>query len=146
LAFRVHEVRFTQAEPGEKLRDQITAFRDKSLSDQDFLDLLVGVVQEFPADASGVRIAFERPGDDSGASLVVTLLPGQQKGHTWRSHQQIFIDNKRIHSSHDSTDKIGFALTKPEKEWAEFAKKLKSVFLSEPGKDISVLVEIVCKE
>jgi hypothetical protein len=148
LAFRIHEVRFTHdsPEPGEKLRDRFTAFRNKNLSDQDFLDLLVGVVQEFPADAQGVRIAFERPGDDSGASLLVTLLTGQQKGYNWRSDQQIFIDNKRIHHSRDSTDKIGFALTKPEKEWAEFAKKLKDALQSAAGKDISVLVEITRRE
>ena len=36
-----------------------------------------------------------------------------------------------------------FALTKPEKEWSEFAKKVKGVLQSEPGKDISVLVEIM---
>jgi hypothetical protein len=143
LAFRVAAVRFAgdETETTEEIRTRVATMRGKTLTEQDFLELCVVLLEGLPPEARGYQIDFERPGDDTGAEMVISWVHGKSKSATWRSRQQIFLANESVRHSIDSTEKLGLALTKPEKEWADFAKKLKEAFASEPGDDVSILVE-----
>jgi hypothetical protein len=143
LGFRIAEARFADntVDTGDKLRERVSSLQNTNLTEQGFLDLLGDLIKDLPAGACSVCVDFERPGDDTGATLVVYLVVGPAKGQTWRSHHQVFVSNKSIHDSGSSTDKIGYEITKPEKEWAKLAKVIQKVLQSDPGKDVSILVE-----
>jgi hypothetical protein len=105
LACIVSEIEWTDdsADPGEKLRTLIGDMKDRPFRSKGIVDLLVALARDCPKSVTGIKLAAERYGDETGVHLRVTLtdrkIPtvGSQKG--WESLVNIDLDKNSLQSS-----------------------------------------------
>jgi hypothetical protein len=109
------------------------------------VDLLM-VTKELPAGCTGIKLAIEREGDDTGAVLEVTLTAGKVGAgipNGWYWFESTTIDGQV------SSGPQGFCsweLGMSEENWREFTRRLKSTLETSPEQYWSVRVGIIKAE
>jgi hypothetical protein len=146
LALIVDEVRFAErsAAPTKEFRQQVEALRGQPLTADGVVDLLLTTAKDLPSGATGIQLAIEREGDDTGVTLTVTLTVkkvrqgGSQKG--WDFGHDVAIDGNSLGNT------SGFASWEHGVTrgcWQDFAASLNKALRAGPAQCLSVRVSIV---
>jgi hypothetical protein len=108
---------------------------------------LLLTVRQLPAGVSGVKLAIEREGDDTGVVLEVTLATSKahQGGNekSWATFESIAIGEKIVsNSSGGCTWEHGMS----KESWQDFATRLKGTLDALPEQSRSARVGIIQQE
>src|SRR5262249_42533160 len=84
-----------------ELRRQFDSWKGKQVTVEGMIDLVLTTLDKLPADAFGIHVALEHPGDATGLTMVVTLaelrpLSSRGKDKNWQSYEHVRIGGKRI--------------------------------------------------
>ena len=106
LACLVTEIRFEKrrsARPGKALRTRLDALRNRPLTAEKLVDVLIATAANLPTKAEGIKLTAIRPGDGTGVTIVVELTTerifqaGTQKG--WAGSPHVGLGKKVLYSS-----------------------------------------------
>jgi hypothetical protein len=150
IALTVEEVRFTDnsARPSQEFRRRAEAYRGKPITDAGLLELIRSMTEDPPQGIRGINVTMERPGDDTGASLIVTLVADRppRKGllPQLTTRKTIVVDRTAIMDELGGLAGVGRRPALSEVDWKQFSEKLRSALQSSPEQYL--LVRIGCEE
>jgi hypothetical protein len=150
LALTVAEARFhtNSATPSDEFRKRVEALRGTPITEERFLDLLLAVTRDLPPKVRGICLSLERPGDDTGAILVVTLVPDKPSrpglSPQLAIRKKIILDQKAIEGGISGVAGIDRKAALSEIEWQPFMEKLWQAF--DGGSTQYLLVRVGCEE
>jgi hypothetical protein len=152
LALTVAEVRFRvdSVAPSDDVQRRLAKVEGKPIGSKDFLDLFESIAKNPPRGVRGIHLKLERAGDDSGASLTVSLVADKpvRQGVSPQIdvRKTIVLDDQRIEGG--GIEVIGGLegenMALGGLEWGEFAQKLHKVFPPRPEQYL--FVEMGCKQ
>jgi hypothetical protein len=102
LGFIVTDVSFTpmSASPSGDLRNKVQQLKHRPMSAGLLADLIDSTLMAMPGGVSGIRVDLDRPGDGTGVSLRITLIPAPSnldKGRSsWAASEVLRIDKQLI--------------------------------------------------
>ena len=120
------------------------------MSADDCIEMLLAITKLVPANASGVCVAIDRDGDDTGMQLEIRLLPRNdpRPGESihLRREETIRIGGDHFHSSMGASAGIGSDDSTPfawsRKELNRFEQQLKAALESPSDKQLQVRISI----
>jgi hypothetical protein len=121
--------------PGEEMRKRVDALRGKTINSAAFLDTVVALSRDLPPGVRGAVLTLERPGDDTGATVIATLIPEKPKEPVREPEivvrRIILLDKKEIENGHHGfggvvNPKLGAI------DWSEFQDDLTKVLPAKP--------------
>jgi hypothetical protein len=135
--------------PGEILA-KAEALKGKPMSADDFVELLLVITKVVPASASGLCLAIDRDGDDTGMQLEIRLLLGKDAGPGESVHlrreETIRLGGNHFRSSMGASAGIGSDDSTPfawsRKDLNDFAQQLKAALESPSDKQLQVRISI----
>jgi hypothetical protein len=138
------------AKPAQMLA-KVDALKGKPMSADDCVEMLLAITKFVPANASGLCVAIDRDGDDTGMGLEIRLLPRSdpRPGESvhLRREEVIRLDGNHFHSSGSATAGISSDDSVPydwsRKDLAHFARQLKAALESPSDKQLQVRILIV---
>jgi hypothetical protein len=150
LACIVSDVRFSEdsvARP-DTMRKAAERLKNRPLSEQAFVELLVDTHQRVPAGSGGIVITLDRDGDDTGIQLEIRVLPRRDppKGGAvhLRRYEEVVVDGHQVLSSESAT--VGLGRETPSKwdsaEWKSLVSALQEAFTAPPEQPFQVRVEV----
>jgi hypothetical protein len=150
IALTVTDVRFAanSAKPSDDLRCLVESYRSKPVTCETFMKLLSVAAGKTLQSTRGIKIRLERPGDDRGASLLVTLVNGLPSGKgtspQLSTQQTIVVDGTAIRSEFGSMAGIDRTAALAETYWKEFSAGLQTALQSRPEQHL--LIQAECQE
>lgn len=151
LALTVAEVRFGEdsAKPTDAVRRLVEALRGRPITEEAFLGLLRELSGALPEGVRGVKLTLERIGDDTGALLVVTLIPDQPARPGLSPQLQygsrVVVGETNYGGGFSAAAGIGRKhLRLADIDWGEFTKNLPKALKAGPGE--YALVQVHCAE
>jgi hypothetical protein len=126
------------------------SLKGKPISAEDFVEMLLAITKFVPANASGLSVAIDRDGDDTGMQLEIRLLarndpkPGQSV-HL-RRVEIIRLGGDHFHSGLSATAGISSDDSVPydwsRKDLNHFARQLKAALESPSDKQLQVRISL----
>ena len=112
------------------------------------MDLLTSVTRSLPPETRGIKLSLEREGNDTGAILLVSLIPDKPRrkglGQHMDTHKRIVVGTNRIEGGFEVLAGISRDAELSEVRFGKFDEKLKTALDARP--DEYLLVEIRCAE
>jgi hypothetical protein len=144
LRTRIQEVSFApdSIAPPPALRNRFEALKGKRIAATELENALLAGMEELPADAFGVAVALEHPGDATGVTMVVTVtekrsLVSRGPEKQWQSDERVVLNGKEIRGCQCGMDNC------PRREnWKEFERNLEIALDSPPEQGFSVRLGI----
>jgi hypothetical protein len=120
------------------LRRKFESWEGKRVTAEGIVDAVLTTVDKLPADAFGIHVALEHPGDDTGLTLIVTLaelrpLSARGREKNWQSYEAVRVGGKKTHGRTCCTYK---AFTPDELK--EFTEALRGALAAPPRESLSV--------
>ncbi len=152
LALTITQIRFSSdsAAPPEDLQKHLAALQAKPISSDEMNELFQFLTSHSPRNIDGVHLKLERPGDNSGACLTITLVPAKAGPGGAASHldvlRLVLLDNKRITGGgSEGTSIDGDQAPLTQADWKEFVADLRQVYPPRPEQYLFVQMGC-CKE
>lgn len=148
LSCVVAEVRFAAQSflPGEELRKLVETMKGRPLTPGQVVTLLTAVKDLAPP-ASGIKLAIDREGDDTGVVVEVRVTAtkvrqeGTQKG--WSVFETVSVGGQCVHNSSGGCS-LEHGLT--EEAWRRLAKEIRTALATPPETCLSIRAGIVRQE
>lgn len=123
LAFIVADVTITEhsVKPTKDIQKRLDALKGKPVEPNAIVGLLASVLRALPSGMAGIEVFVEREGDDTGASVTVTLVPEERRPNDeqgrWEASEGVVIGKKNVHYHG-----YGGARRGSEEHWREYVK------------------------
>ena len=140
LALTIAQIRFSadSAVPPADLQKHLAAFEGKPIGSDELTELFQFMTSYPPPDIRGIHLKLERPGDNCGACLTITLVPEKAAPRGAAAQldvmRLILLDDKRI-AGGGSEGISGFEGEKApltQADWKDFAAELRRVYPRRP--------------
>ncbi len=152
LACIVTEIHFSEdsiAQPNA-MRNAAKWLRSRPLSETEFVDFLIAIHKLVPSESSGIAIALDRDGNDTGIQLEIRVLPHRDppKGGTvhLRRHEIVVLDGQEIINNGSTAAGISRNDETPtvwaEADWKGLSSALRNALDAPPEKTIQVRVAV----
>ncbi len=150
LACVISDVHFSDdsvARP-DRMRKAAEALKGQPLSEKAFVELLVAVHKLVPAESSGMVIALDRDGDDTGVQLEIRVLPRRDPPQGGAVHlrrrEEVAVDGRDLLNNQSAT--VGVGQETPSQwdsaEWKSLVTALHEALTAPPEKQFEVRVEV----
>ena len=150
LSLRIEELRFTEdsAPASEEVRKLIEAFRGKTVTGDGVVDQIVSATRNLPGGVRGIRLAWERSGNDTGVTLRARLVADKppQRGllPQLATHELIVLGQKPYLGATGVPGCPGRKAAVPRDAFDMFSRMVKTPLQSDPGEYL--LIELSCDE
>jgi len=145
-ALHVREARVEPAGRAAALEQRVARLVGKPLGDAAIVDLLLWVAGHLPRGASGIRLLVDRPGDLTGAVVVVRLLDArvEQEGSPgWHTNTLVSAGDDVLLSS-SGTSSREYVLER--ESWSDLARALRRAFDSGPEAELRIRQTLVLEK